>query len=127
MIARRLGALLAAALLAGCSAGASPVAVPDGPPTSELRIGLLEYRFALSAGSLRPGPVTVTVTNAGSTGHDVRFYQGEDELGATPVLSPGGRQELRFDVRPGGFVRLDCSVGGHALAGMVARLPVVDT
>ena len=124
MIARRLGALLAATLLAGCSAGASPVPVPDGPPTSELRIGLLEYRFALSAGTLRPGPVTVTVTNAGSTGHDVRLYQGEEQLGAVPVLSPGEREELRFDVRPGGFVTLDCSVGGHARAGMVARIAV---
>ena len=123
---RRLAApLLAAALVAGCSAGASPVAVPSGPPTSDLRVGLLEYRFALSAGSLKPGPVTVTVTNAGSTGHDMRLYQVEELLAAVPVLSPGERKELRFDVEPG-FLRLDCSVGGHARAGMVARMEVVD-
>lgn len=125
MIAPRLGALLAAALLAGCSAGTS-VAPPDAPPTRELRVGLLEYRFALSAGAVRPGPVAVMVTNAGSTAHDVRFFQDERQLAAVPVLAPGGREQLRFDVRPGGFVRLDCSVGGHAEAGMVARLAVAD-
>ena len=117
--------LLAAALLAGCSSGQSPVTAPSGPPTSDLRVGLLEYSFALSAGSLLPGAVTMTVTNAGSTGHDMRLYQGQELVASVPVLSPGERKELTFDVEPG-FVRVDCSVGGHARAGMVARLAVAS-
>lgn len=126
MTARRLGVLLTAAVLAGCSAGTPSAPVPSGPPVSELAVGLLEYRFALSAGAVRPGPVTVTVTNAGSTGHDIRFFQGEDELGALPVLSPGQRERLEIDVRPGTPLRVDCGVTGHLEAGMVARLAVAD-
>lgn len=124
MTARRVGALLAAVLVAGCSAGTAAAPVPSGPPVSDLRVGLLEYEFALSAGSVRPGPVTVAVTNAGSTGHDVRFYQGEDEIGIVRELAPGEREQVRLDVRSGDPLRLDCTVRGHLQAGMTVRLAV---
>jgi hypothetical protein len=124
--ATRCAAVVAAVvLLAACGSGAhSSAPVPSGPPTDELRVGLLEYRLALSAGSLVPGPVTITATNAGSAGHDVRVRQGDSVLGATSVLSPGGREMIRVDVQPGEPVRLDCTVGGHAEAGMHATLAV---
>lgn len=121
-----LAAVLAAALvLAGCGSGAqSTAAAPSGPPASDLRVGLLDFRLALSAGTLAAGPVTVTATNAGSAPHDLRLRQGERVLGTTSVLSTGGREVLRVDVRPGEPVRLDCTVAGHAEAGMRATLEV---
>lgn len=119
--------LVAALVLTGCGSGVETSApVPTGPPVSELRIGLLEYRLALSADALQPGTVTMTITNAGSTGHDVRLRQGGTVLGATEVLSPGRKQTLRVDVAPGVPVKLDCTVGGHAEAGMHATLAVAD-
>ena len=123
---RRVVALLAAALvLSGCASGAQTTApLPSGPPTSELRVGLLEYRLALSAGTLRPGLVTVEATNAGSSGHDLRFRQGGKVLGATKMLSPGGQEVLRLEVATGAPVELDCTVTGHAEAGMHATLSV---
>jgi hypothetical protein len=117
--------LAAVLVLASCGSGAqSSAPVPSGPPTSDLRVGLLEYRLALSGGTLLPGTVTVTATNGGSTGHDLRLRQGDRVLGNTAVLSPGGREVLRVDVQPGEPVRLDCTVGGHAQAGMHATLAV---
>lgn len=121
----RAGIAIAGLLLAACGSGTPTAPVPSGPPVSDLRIGLQEYRLQLSAATLRAGPVTVTVTNAGSTGHDVRLRQGDRLLGQTEVLSPGGRQVLTFTVTAGS-VRLDCTVGGHAEAGMTAALAVVD-
>ncbi len=122
---RPVAALAAALVLASCGSGAqSSAPVPSGPPTNDLRVGLLEYRLALSAGTLTPGSVTITATNAGSTGHDLRLRQGDSVLGATSVLSPGGREVLRVDVQPGEPVRLDCTVGGHVEAGMHATLTV---
>ena len=119
--------LLTALVLSGCTSAAHTTApVPSGPPTSELRVGLLEYRLALSAGTLRPGFVTAVVTNAGSSGHDLRFRQGDEVLGATEVLSPGGRQVLRVEIAAGQPVELDCTVGGHAEAGMHATLTVAS-
>ena len=114
-------------VLTGCGSGAETSApAPTGPPVSELRIGLLEYRLALSADALQPGTVTATITNAGSTGHDVRFRQGGKVLGASEVLSPGGTQTLSLELAPGVPVELDCTVGGHAEAGMRTTLAVVD-
>ena len=98
--------------------------VPAGPPTAALKVGLQEYDFALSAGALEPGEVTVMVTNAGSAGHDVRLRQGDRVLGASEVLAPGGRQQLRVQVTSGTPVQLDCTVRGHVEAGMVATLAV---
>lgn len=100
--------------------------MPSGPPVSELRIGLSEYRLQLSAGTLRPGQVTVTATNAGSTGHDVRLLQDGKVLGQVEVLSPGRDQTISVEVAPGAPVELDCSVGGHAEAGMTTSIAVAD-
>lgn len=120
-------ALVAVLVLTGCGSEAETTApVPTGPPVSELRVGLLEYRLVLSADALRPGTVTATITNVGSTGHDVRLRQNGRVLGATEVLSPGGKQTLRVDVAPGVPVELDCTVGGHAQAGMRTMLAVAD-
>lgn len=115
-----------ALLLAGCGGGGEPAApTPSGPPVSELRIGMSEYQLQLSAGALRPGAVTVIGTNAGSTGHNVRLRQGGKELGSTEVLSPGKSQTITVQVAAGAPVQLDCTVTGHAEAGMVAGIAVV--
>ena len=119
--------LVAVLVLTGCGSGAETSApVPTGPPVSKLRIGLLEYRLALSADALKSGTVTATVTNAGSTGHDVRLRQNDKVIGATEVLSPGAKQTLRVEVAPGVPVKLDCTVGGHAEAGMSTTISVAD-
>jgi hypothetical protein len=112
-------ALVVVLVLTGCGSGANSSApVPSGPPTSDLRVGLLEYRLALSSGTLRAGTVVVTATNAGSSGHDLRLRQGDRVLANSAVLSPGGKEVLRIDVQPGEPIRLDCTVAGHAEAGM---------
>lgn len=111
--------------LAACGGNEPAAPVASGPPVSELRIGLSEYQLQLSAGALRPGEVTVTGTNAGSTGHDVRLRQGGQELGRTEVLSPGRSQTITVRVAADLPVELDCTVTGHADAGMVAAVAVV--
>lgn len=124
---RPLLAALGLLLAMGCTGGSaseSSSPVPSGPPTSDLRIGLLEYRLALSSGALVTGPVTITVTNAGTAQHDVRLRQGGRVIAASELLSPGGRQVLRVVIDGGAPVELDCTVRGHARAGMRASLAV---
>lgn len=120
---RRLavGALLV--VLAACG-GQSAAPVAPGPPVSELRVGLLDFEFQLSATTLHTGEVSVIVTNAGSTAHDVALAQDGREIGRSDVLSPGAGQTFDIEVAAGGPVRLECTVPGHAQAGMRASVAV---
>lgn len=117
-------ALLAVGLLLPACGGSPATGPPEGPPVRELRIGLTEYDLTLSAAAVLPGPVTLTVTNAGSARHDVRLRRGSVTLGASRVLRPGQSQTLTVQVPPGGPVALDCTVPGHVAAGMTGRLDV---
>jgi plastocyanin len=121
--ARLVAAAAMLLALAGCSGG-SVVAPPSGPAASELRIGMFEYRFQLSAGVLRPGQVTVVATNTGSAPHDVELTQDGREIGLSNVLPPGGQQRFTVEVAPEGTVHLECTLTGHAAAGMHATVQV---
>lgn len=118
-----IGAVLLTAT-AACGSGAPEPAAPQGPPVRELRIGLSEYRLQLSAGAVLPGAITIAVTNVGSAGHDVRLVQGDRTVGATAVLAPGAREVLEVEVAPGTMISLDCTIPGHAEAGMTGMLAV---
>lgn len=116
--------LVAAALVLTACGGPGPSPVPSGPPVSDVRVGLQEFRLQLSAGAVRPGTVTVTVTNAGSVTHDLRVRAGDRLLGQTELLQPGGRAVLTLQVPAGVTLELDCTVAGHATQGMRAQLGV---
>lgn len=111
------------AVLAACG-GQTPVGPPDGPAVRELRIGLSEYEFALSARAVVPGPVTVVVTNAGSAAHDVQLRSLGELVAASRVLRPGASQTLSAQVPTGAPLELVCTLPGHVEAGMVASLTV---
>jgi plastocyanin len=100
------------------------VAPAAGPPATRLRIGLLDYRFQLSAGTLAPGTVTVVATNAGGTAHDAVFAQGAHHLGGSRVLAPGDSQTFTIEVAAGSPVQVECTLPGHDAAGMHASLRV---
>ncbi|MDK3257576.1 hypothetical protein [Blastococcus capsensis] len=116
-------AAVAALFLAACGT-TDPAPVPAGPPASELRIGMQEYAFSLSVGTLEAGPVTVVVTNAGGAAHDVVLRQGDREIGRSAVLPPGERQILEVQVARGSPVHLECTLTGHSPAGMHASVSV---
>lgn len=120
---RRAALLALPLLLAGCGGG-SVVAPPSGPPASTLRVGLIEYRFQLSAATLAPGDVTVVATDAGSSQHDAVFSQDGKVIGRSRVLNPGEQQRFTIRVAPGVPVHLECTLPGHDAAGMHATLQV---
>jgi plastocyanin len=122
---RRALVLLVLLGLAGCGGG-SVVAPSPGPPATELRIGMFEYRFQLSAAQVRSGTVTVVATNAGSSEHDVVLSEDGAQIGRSDVLPPGGQQTFPVQVVPGGPVHLECSLPGHDVAGMHAEVEVAQ-
>ncbi len=114
---RSLPVLIALAAVA-CSGGAAPM---TGPAADTVRVGLTEWDIAASAGALAEGQVTLEVTNAGATAHDLRV-SGPGVETATPMLSSGDTAVLRIQVDAGDEILLWCGVPGHREQGMERRL-----
>jgi hypothetical protein len=126
---RLLASLCAAGLLvlgAAC-AEATSEQTAGGPPSSEARIGLVEWGFTSSASALVAGPVVLEVTNAGSTPHDMQVLVGDEVVARTEVLRPGEAQTVRADLTGMDSVSLLCTLPGHESQGMVQQMEVVET
>jgi hypothetical protein len=92
-------------------------------PAPTIRVGLSEWTIALAPTVARPGRITLTVTNAGGTGHDL-VVAGREGSWSTKELSPGQRTTLVVRGRAGERLHLWCSIAGHRLQGMDTHLPV---
>lgn len=125
---RLLASLCAAGLLVlGACAEATSEQTAGGPPSSEARIGLVEWGFTSSASALVAGPVVLEVTNAGSTPHDMQVLVGDEVVARTEVLRPGEAQTVRADLTGMDSVSLLCTLPGHESQGMVQQMEVVET
>ncbi|MFD1659576.1 hypothetical protein ACFSL4_15550 [Streptomyces caeni] len=124
-VAVPLAVVVAALAAGGCSADPAPAPPPSGPPTADMRVGLVEWGFTMSASTLRAGPVRLTVTNAGSTAHDLEVLDGHTVLGKTASLSPGAGQTLEIDLSGHSEVTFLCTLPGHRAQGMVREVRVV--
>lgn len=126
--ATALVVLAAAAVLGlgGCAETESRAA-GSGPPSSQVRIGLVEWGFTSSAQALVAGPVVLEVTNAGSTPHDMQVIVDDEVVAATEVLRPGEKQTVRADLTGVDEASiLLCTLPGHESQGMVQQIDVVE-
>ena len=88
---------------------------------AEVRVGLTEWTIATSRPSVAPGRITILVTNAGATVHDLVV---RDSLGSweTPELRPGQQAGLVVRARAHETLDLWCSMPGHRAQGMRTTL-----
>lgn len=118
-----VGALTVVVLtVAGCSTPGPATGTAPASPT--LRIGLVEWRIVTSSPALTAGTDRLTVTNTGTTAHDLHVT-GPGLHVHTPLLPPGGTTTVRLTSRAGSTVTLTCEVPGHEAAGMHTRLTVI--
>jgi hypothetical protein len=113
-------ALTALLSMSACHGG---TARASGPPVGRARVGLIEWEITTTAGALVAGPVTLDVTNAGTTVHDLRI-KGDRADGQTARLGPGQTATLTVDLAGERRVELWCTVPGHRSQGMDTHLPV---
>jgi hypothetical protein len=114
--------------LSGCSEhgsdlGAAPASSHPSRPAHALRVGLTEWTISLAPTVAAPGRVTLSVTNAGGTEHDL-VVSGRDGSWATRDLAPGQRARLVVRGRAGERLHLWSSLPGQRLQGMDTHLPV---
>src|SRR5258708_145992 len=95
---------------------------PENPTAVSAR--LTEWRVELSEGTIAPGTVTFTVTNAGSIPHALEV-EGQGIEQETGVIQPGASATLTLTLKAGTY-EVYCPVGedSHKKLGMDTRLKV---
>lgn len=103
--------LTASAVGTGAStARATSVNVTAGKPT--------EFHFTLSKKSVAKGSVTFKITNKGKLAHDFKIAGKK-----SPMVQPGKSTTLKVTLKSG-KLKYQCTVPGHAAAGMRGTLTV---
>ena len=126
-----LAVLPAAALLVLPAAPATPAAAGIDPRSAGLQVALGEWAIGVEARAIRPGPVTLVVSNRGKLVHGLEIERvradGEDSDSdvdeETEDLRPGQTARLTLNLTPGVY-EIECSVGNHDDRGMRLTLVV---
>lgn len=92
------------------AAQATTITVTAGKPT--------EFHFTLSKKSTPKGSVTFKITNKGKLSHDFKIAGKR-----SPMVKPGRTATLKVTLKPG-KIKYECTVPGHAAAGMKGTLTV---
>lgn len=119
-------AVTVAAGAAGCAGAGGPAAdTGTAPPSHALRVGLVEWRIVTSSTTVAAGVDHLTVTNAGTTAHNL-YITGDGIHAHTANLRPGQAVTLTITTQPGTTLTLTCEVPGHEEAGMHTTVGAVD-
>jgi uncharacterized cupredoxin-like copper-binding protein len=107
------------ALTTSATTTATAVPTTAKPASQTIQVTESEFKIVLSSNSLRPGPVTFEVKNAGHIPHDLAIVGGSK----TKLIPAGGSATLTTTLKSG-QLELYCSVPGHKAAGMDLKLNV---
>ena len=91
-----------------------------------VRVGLTDWTIEIGGAGFPPGKVTIVVTNAGGTEHDL-LIRGTHGVWGTPYLAPGETYEMDITTARGETLELECTVAGHRSAGMHTEARVADS
>ncbi len=115
------------------SAAARPTSRRIDPRRNGLEIVMGEWAVTPEASVIRPGPVTVVISNRGTMSHGFEIEADEDSSGPggdddrhkveSQILAPGETVRLRLELPPGVY-KIECFVDGHDDRGMESLLEV---
>jgi plastocyanin len=92
--------------------------------TTNVGVGLREYRLTPYRDTVRPGYVRLNIQNVGEDGHNVVVMRKGQVYGRTREIRPRETATLRVRLRRRGWYRLVCTISDHEARGMRARLIV---
>ena len=94
----------------------------DGGGGSPVAIAESEFKLNPSDPTAKAGAVTLDVSNAGGTVHDLEIEgNGVDE--STDPIESGGSAQLSVDLKPGTY-EIYCNIADHRAQGMEGTLTV---
>ncbi len=92
--------------------------------TTNVGVGLREFRLAPFRDEVRTGTVRFYVTNHGEDGHNLVVMRRGRVHGRTPEIRSRAEHVLEVRLRRPGRYRLVCTIADHESRGMTARLTV---
>lgn len=110
----RVSALVIVALLVAGLAGSALAARASTP----VKVTMSEFKFVLSTKTVSHGAVVFTITNKGKLPHDFKIAGKK-----TALIGPGKSGKLTVTLKAGKYP-YQCTVAGHAAAGMKGVLSV---
>ncbi len=127
-ISLALVTLVAALAFAACGGGGSSSSNAKCPPKTDTRAAVngaitvcaSEFSFGVKTITAPAGPLAVTVINNGSIGHTFTIEGQNLNL----VVSSHGDSKTGTVTLPKGTYTFECTVPGHAAAGMKGTLVV---
>jgi plastocyanin len=92
--------------------------------TTNVGVGLREFRLAPVRDVVRPGYVRFYISNHGEDGHNLVVVRRGHVYGRTSEIRSREQRTLRVRLRRPGHYRLVCTIADHEQRGMTARLIV---
>ena len=92
--------------------------------TTNVGVGLREFRVAPFRDTVRTGYIRFYITNHGEDGHNLVVMRRGRVYGETPEIRSREEYVLRVRLRRAGHYRLVCTIADHEARGMKARLIV---
>ncbi|WP_370325941.1 hypothetical protein [Euzebya sp.] len=126
---RRQLAVLALSVIAASACGPTGDVTAWGGVTTQripadtIDVGLTDFAIATSAVRLVEGTVTLDVTNAGATAHDLRIAGATTDV-RTSVLQPGDITTITVETSGEDTLTLWCTLPGHRQQGMETTMSV---
>jgi len=122
-----VGAVLAAAVLAGCGGGGNSSGGGSSSTTAAgghtITVTETEYKLALNTTSVSPGKYTFVAKDAGGATHALEIDGPGVSDKATGTVNPGQSTQITVTLQKGTYT-LYCPVDGHRKLGMETTLTV---
>ena len=112
-------AVAATLLVGGIPAVAGAATARTAASTTTINVTAVEFKFTLSKTSVKPGKVVFVVKDKGKLAHD---FQIDGKV--TTLINPGQSTKLTVTFKKAGSYHYECTIPGHAAAGMRGNLKV---
>jgi plastocyanin len=122
MVFRLIVVAIIAAAAVACGAD-EPTGSPTPVPSGVVPVNASEFKFEPASLTVPAGLVTLGVRTTGNIEHELRLFNGDQQLGAVTNIAPGQTKDLIVTLESGEYTYV-CKLAGHEEQGMKGTLTV---
>ena len=107
------------------SSAAGETSESEASGTQTIEVSSVDFSFELAEDTLAPGTYEITLTNEGSSTHDLVVEQDGEDVAQSEQIGPGESSTFEVTLEEGEYV-FYCSVGNHRSMGMEVPVQVTS-